>query len=193
VRVEVTGLPEGVTAKTLVIPGDQESGSVELEAAAGAEVKLSEIRVSGEATVEGQTLRRQALLPPGRFQGSGPAFSDSSPLQAFLAVVDPPRFSLESAASTVYLVRGGTAEFGVKVSRRTGFAGPLSMTAENLPQGVAIQAIEMIDEGRMARITLKASADAASARVPNLAIIATAEVEGKKYSVAAPRVSLQLD
>jgi hypothetical protein len=133
------------------------------------------------------------LLPPGRFQGSGPVFPDSSPLQALLAVVDPARFSLESAASTVYLVRGGTAEFGVKVARKPGFAAPLNLTAENLPQGVAIQEVELIDQGRMARVTLKASADAASARVPNLAIIGTTEVEGKKYSVAAPRVSLQLD
>jgi Bacterial pre-peptidase C-terminal domain len=193
VRVEITGLPEGVTAKALVIPGDKESGNIELEAAAGSELKLSEIKVFGEANLDGRTVRRQALLPPGRFQGSGPVFPDSSPMQAFLAVVDPPRFSLESAASTVYLVRGGTAEFGVKMARKNGFAAPLSLTAENLPQGVAIQEVEMIDEGRMARITLKASADAASARIPNLAIIGTAEVEGKKYSVAAPRVSLQLD
>jgi hypothetical protein len=193
VRVEITGLPEGVTAKTLVIPGDQESGSIELEAAAGSGLKVSEIRVWGEANLDGRTVRRQVLLPPGRFQGSGPVFPDSSPLQALLAVVDPARFSLESAASTVYLVRGGTAEFGVKVARKPGFAAPLSLTAENLPQGVAIQEVELIDEGRMARVTLKASADAASARVPNLAIIGTTEVEGKKYSVAAPRVSLQLD
>jgi hypothetical protein len=193
VRVEVTGLPEGVTAKPLTIDADQESGSVELEAAAGTELKLSEIQVWGEANVDGQTLRRQALLPPGRFQGSGPVFSDSSPTQALLAVVDPARFSLESAASTVYLVRGGAAEFGVRVARQSGFAAPLSLTAENLPQGVVIQEVELIDEGRMARVRLKASADAASARVPNLAIIGTAELEGRKYSVAAPRVSLQLD
>jgi len=193
VRVEVAGLPEGVTAKTLVIPGDKESGSIELEAAAGSGLKVSEIRIWGEAILDGKTIRRQALLPPGRFQGSGPVFPDSSPLQALLTVVDPARFSLESAASTVYLVRGGTAEFGVKVARKPGFAAPLSLTAENLPQGVAIQEVELLDEGRMAKITLKASADALSARVANLAIIGTTEVEGKKYSVAAPRVSLQLD
>ena len=193
VRVEITGLPQGVTAKTLVIPGDQESGSLELEAAAGFELKVIEIRVSGEANLNGRTVRRQALLPPGRFQGSGPVFPDSSPRQALLAVVDSARFSLESAASTVYLVRGGTAEFGVKVTRKTGFAAPLNLTAENLPPGVAIQEVELIDEGRMARVRLKASADAASARVPNLTLIGTAEVEGRKYSVAAPRVSLQLD
>jgi hypothetical protein len=93
----------------------------------------------------------------------------------------------------VYLVRGGTAEFGVNVARKAGFAAPLSLTAENLPQGVAIQKVELIDEGRMARVTLEASADASSARVANLAIIGTTEVEGKKYSVAAPKVSLQLD
>ena len=193
VRVDVTGLPECVTAKSLVIPGDKESGNVELEAIAGSGVKASEIRVWGEANLDGRTVRQQALLPPGRFQGSGPVFPDSSPLQALLVVVDPARFSLESAASTVYLVRGGTAEFGVKVARKAGFSAPLRLTAENLPQGVAIQEVELIDEGRMARVTLRASADAASARVPNLAIIGTAEVNGKTYSVAAPRVSLQLD
>jgi hypothetical protein len=101
-----------------VIPGDRESGSIELEAAAGSGLKVSEIRVWGEANLDGRTLKRQALLPAGRFQGSGPVFPDSSPLQALLAVVDPARFSLESAASTVYLVRGGTAEFGVKVARK---------------------------------------------------------------------------
>jgi Bacterial pre-peptidase C-terminal domain len=192
VRVHIAGLPEGVTAKDLVIPGDKESGSIELDAT-GSEFKVAAIRVWGEATVDGQNLKRHALLPPGRFQGSGPVFPDSSPLQAFLTVVDPPRFSLESAASTVYLVRGGTAEFGVKVARKNGFAAALNLTAENLPKGVVIQEVELIDEGRMARITLQASADAASARIPNLAIIGTAEVEGKKFSVAAPRVSLQLD
>jgi hypothetical protein len=81
----------------------------------------------------------------------------------------------------------------VKVARKSGFAAPLSLTAENLPPGVAIQEVELIDGGRMARVRLKASADAVSARVPNLTIIGTAEAEGKKYSVAAPRVSLQLD
>lgn len=193
VRIEITGLPEGVTAKPLVISGNQDSGSLELEASPGSGLKLAEIRVWGEAQLDGRVLRRRALLPPGRFQGSGPVFPDSSPMQALLAVVEPARFSLESAASTVYLVRGGTAEFGVKVARRPGFASPLNLTAENLPQGVAIQEVELIDEGRMARVRLKASAEAASARVPNLAIIGTAEAEGRKYSVAAPRVSLQLD
>ena len=193
VRVEVAGLPEGVTAKPLVIPGDQESGSLELEVAAESELNFSEVHVSGEANLDGQTVKKRALLPPGRFQGSGPVFPDSSPRQAFLAVVDPPPFSLESAASTIYLVRGGTAEFGIKVTRRSGFAAALSLTAENLPQGVVIQDVDLIDEGRMARVTLKASGDAESVRVSNLAIIGIAEGEGRKYSVAAPRVSLQLD
>jgi hypothetical protein len=193
IRIDITGLPEGVTAKPLLIPGDKDSGNLELEASPGSDLRLAEIRAWGEANLDGQVLRRQALLPPGRFQGSGPAFPDSSPLQALLAVVEPARFSLESAASTVYLVRGGAAEFGVKVARKPGFAAPLSLTAENLPPGVAIQEVELIDEGRMARVKLKASAEAVSARVPNLTIIGTAEAEGRKYSVAAPRVSLQLD
>jgi hypothetical protein len=134
-----------------------------------------------------------ALLPPGRIQGSGPAFEDSSPSRAFLAVVEPAQFSLESAASTVYLVRGGTAEFGIKVTRRPDFKQPLSLAAENLPSGVLIEGVELIDEGRMARVTLRAAAEAAAVRVPNLTIIGSAEQTGRKFSTAAPRISLQLD
>lgn len=193
VSIQVSNLPQGVTAKPLTLEGDQESGSIELEASADSPLNLTDIEVVGVAKIDGSEVRRRALLPAGRLQGSGPAFVDSTPLQALLAVVEPPLFSLESAASTVYLVRGGTAEFGVRVARRPGFLSPLTLSAENLPSGVWIDGVELIDEGRMARVTLKADAQASPARVSNLAIIGSLEQGGRKVRVAAPRISLQLD
>ncbi len=194
VVARIQGLPRGVQAEPLVLTGDKESGSIELVASAEAELgAVQEIQVTGTAMIDSKEVKRRALLPPGRFQGSGPAFADSSPLKAFLAVVEPAQFSLESAASTVYLVRGGTAEFGVKVTRQPGFAAELQVTAENLPKGISIEDVELIDEGRMARVTVKAAADAKPAKVPNVAIIGNAAWDGKSYQAAAPRISLQVD
>jgi Bacterial pre-peptidase C-terminal domain len=193
VSVEAAGLPSGATAKGLTLEKEKESGSLEFEGAADCPLGLTEIKVSGVAKIDGREVRRRAALPPERFQGSGPAFDDSSPSGPFLAVVEPPQFALESAASTVYLVRGGTSEFGVRVTRRPDFRQPLTLAAENLPPGVSIEGIELIDEGRMARVTLRAAAEAVPVRVPNLAIIGSAEQSGRKFSAAAPRISLQLD
>lgn len=194
VVLQIHGLPRGVKAEPLVMKDDKDTGSIEVEASAEAELgALEEFAVTGSATINSKEVKRRALLPAGRFQGSGPAFADLSPVKAFLAVVEPAQFSLESAASTVYLVRGGTAEFGVKVTRQPGFGSPLQVAAENLPKGISVEDVELIDEGRMARVTLKAAADAAPAKIPNVAIIGEAAWEGKSYRTAAPRISLQVD
>lgn len=193
VSIGVRGLPNGVTAAPLTITPNQDSAQLELRAAAGAALTLSTIELFGTALIGGQEILHTAYLPPGRFQGSGPAFAEATPMTAYLAVVEPPDFSLEPAASTVYLVRGGTAEFGVKVARRADFTESLSLAAENLPAGVSIERVDLIDDGRMARITLKADAQASPARIPNVAIIGVAEKQGRKLTATAPRISLQLD
>ena len=59
--------------------------------------------------------------------------------QATIAVIEKPQFSLEAAAETVHLVRGGTAEFQVSISRADGFSEPLHFFYENLPPGVTAQ------------------------------------------------------
>jgi hypothetical protein len=69
----------------------------------------------------------------------------------------------------------------------------LQLTAENLPRGVLIENVELIDEGRMARVTLKASSEATPAKVPNLTIIGHAGGDGMNYRTATPRISLQVD
>jgi len=60
---------------------------------------------------------------------------------------------------------------------------------ENLPEGVILEKAEMADQGRVARLTLRASEHAAVGRVPDVTIIATAA----KRSESASRISLQVD
>jgi hypothetical protein len=100
-------------------------------------------------------------------------------------------FSLESAASEVFLVRGGSAEFGVKIVRRRGFAETPEFSLENAPSGVQVEKFEIVDEGRMARLTLRASESAAVGRVPDVAIVGVAR--GDQRSESAPRINVQVD
>ncbi|HEY2931131.1 MAG TPA: hypothetical protein VGK99_05245 [Acidobacteriota bacterium] len=189
VRIDVEGLPAGVTAKPLIIPKEKDSDSLVVEAAEGSDQPLSEIEVFGAAAIGGNEIRRRAWLPPSRFQGSGPGFSDYTPRKPLLSVVDAPWFSLESAASTVYLVRGGKAEFGVKITRRPEFTAPLEISSENLPAGVTIDQVDFIDEGRMARITLTATESTPQARIPDLVVVG----KSREKKESAPRISLQVD
>jgi len=189
IRIEVEGLPPGVTVKPLTVPKDKDSGSLVFQAASGVQAPLTGIEVFGCASIADKELKQRAWLPEPRFQGSGPGFSDYSPGKALLSVADAPEFSLESAASTVYLVRGGKAEFGVKITRRPEFTSPLEVTTENLPAGVSVAQVDFIDEGRMARITLSAVESAPQARVSDLVIIG----KSGQRKESAPRISLQVD
>lgn len=58
IRLEVSGLPEGVSAATIDIPAGQTSGSVLLTAETQAPKGLSFISITGSAEHEGQTLTR---------------------------------------------------------------------------------------------------------------------------------------
>ncbi|HEV8130613.1 MAG TPA: PPC domain-containing protein [Acidobacteriota bacterium] len=183
----------GVTAEPLVIAADKDNGTLEFAASAEAPPDVTEIVVYGIAKSGGTELRQTAHLPESRFAGSGPGFLDYKSPKALLAVVEVPLFSIESAAATVYLVRGGSVEFGVKISRAQNFLAPLEIAMENLPSGINIEKVEFIDQGRMARVTLKAADSVSQARISDLTIIAKASDGSEWHSESAPRIMLQVD
>lgn len=193
IKIEVEGLPVGVQAQPLTLAPDKDSGSLILEAVEGVDLASTEIEVYGLASVDGKAVRQRAGFPEPRFTGSGSWFHDYRASKALLTVVEPPLFSLESAATTVYLVRGGSVEFGVRVARRPEFNLPLEITMENLPAGVSVDKVEMIDEGRMARVTLSAAESAAQTRVPDLVILGRALAHPQRPAESSPRISLQVD
>jgi hypothetical protein len=189
--IEVAGLPQGLETKPLQLKGDQTSGKIEITAAPDARLETASVTILGKALVDGQEQCRTAVVPAARVLGSGPGFSDYRSTEAWVSVVEPPLFSLESAASEVFLVRGGTAEFGVKIVRRRGFSGTLEFSLENAPSGVQVEKFEIVDEGRMARLTLRASESAAVGRVPDVVIVGAARSEQRSES--APRINVQVD
>jgi hypothetical protein len=190
--IEVTGLPQGLAIKPLQLKGDQTSGKIEITAAPDARLETASVTIQGKGLVDGQEQCRTALIPAAaRVTGSGPGFSDYRSTEAWVSVVEPPLFSLESAASEVFLVRGGTAEFGVKIVRRHGFSGTPEFSLENAPAGVQVEKFEIVDDGRMARLTLRASESAAVGRVPDVAIVGAARVDQRSES--APRINVQVD
>jgi hypothetical protein len=193
VVIEVCGLPAGLVAKPLQIKPDQGGGKIELTAAANASLQAVGVEMTGKAMVDGKEMTRKATVPAARVNGSGPGFEHYRSTAGWVSIIEPPLFSLESAVSEVFLVRGGQAEFGVKITRRPGPVKDLKFTLENLPQGVALQKVEIIDEGRLARLTLRASETATVGRVPEVTIIGSIDHEGVRRSEPAPRINVQVD
>lgn len=186
VIVELRGLPAGVRAEPARIKCDQTSGSINVVAAGDAPLDAVPVEVVARPA-HGKTPVVKAIVPASRITGRGPGFVNYRSTEAWLSVVEPPLLSLESAVSEVFLVRGGVAEFGVKVVRRGD--GELEFSAENLPAGVNIDHVEIIDEGRMARVMLRASENAATGRVPDVAVVAKAAGRTE----ASPRLNVQVD
>jgi len=193
IDVEIQGLPAGVQAQPLHLKGDQASGSLSLVAAADAPLGAAAVEVVARAAVDGAERVVKAQAPAARITGHGPGFANYKSTEGWLAVVEPPLFSLESAASEVFLVRGGSAEFGVKVVRRPEAKGELEFELENAPEGVSIENVEMVDQGRMARLTLRASKTAATGRVSDVVVVGTFAANGARRSESAPRINLQVD
>lgn len=191
--VEISGLPAGVRAEPLRLKGEKNSGSISLAAAEDAPLGAAAVEVVGKAVVDGKERVVKAQVPAARITGRGPGFANYLSTEAWLSVVEPALFSLESASSEVFLGRGGSAEFGVKVVRRPGTQGDLEFALENAPEGVALENVEMVDQGRMARLTLRASKTAAVGRVPDVTIVGTMQVNGAQRSESAPRINLQVD
>ncbi len=85
--------------------------------------------------MDGKERCRAASVPAARIVAGGPGFSPYRSTDAWISVVEPALFSLEPAASEIFLVRGGRAEFGVKIARSKGFDADPEFSLENLPVG----------------------------------------------------------
>src|SRR5262249_27473179 len=192
VTLEATGLPAGVEARPGVIPADKISGRLELIARDDAALEGRSVQVTGRARLGEREVCRTASVNAARTSGSGPGFEPYTSSAAWLSVVPAPLFALESAISELFLLRGGTAELGVRISRRKGFDGELEFALENAPAGGTIDKFEVIDQGRLARLTLRAAEGAASGRV-GVTLIGAAATQAGRRTESAPKFNLQVN
>ncbi len=192
-EISASGLPPGVSAEPLTIESGSANGKLHIRAASDAQVGLGPIEIIGTARIHGAEISHSAVPPGNPRMSAGPGFVDYHPAHALLSVNDPVQFALEPLAKTLYLVRGGTADMGVRIHRREGFDAPLQVSAENLPAGVDIVESEIVDEGKQARLRFRAAESAKPVRLSNLVVAAQGRSKGQQYSESAPPIALQID
>ncbi|HUQ93478.1 MAG TPA: hypothetical protein VM120_17485 [Bryobacteraceae bacterium] len=168
VSISLKGLPEGVTAKPLVVKSTETAAEIELTASGAGPENAREgiypLDIIGEAQIAGKKVARRATWPnsiPG--DGFGYVQIRAEPLR--LCIVEQAPFALDQiqpdrniSGGRTILSRGrsGQADLLVKIQRETGFTSPLAFSVEGLPKGLILEKTELTDEDKIARLVVKA-------------------------------------
>jgi hypothetical protein len=125
IRVEVEGLPHGVTASSANIPGGQDSTVAILTAAPDTPVESrpASIKVVGRAQVNGHQVEREA--------------NKGAPLK-LASVIPPPDVVVTTDSREISIEPGKEIRVTLRVNRQNGFKGRVPCNVENLPPGVRI-------------------------------------------------------
>lgn len=110
----------------------------------------------------------------------GPAFA----YRLRIAPADAPDFRLSFASDALTLYRNAPAKLRVACERFGGFAGPVKLRIEGLPEGVTVQGGEIASNQQQADITFKAEEAAKIAAAP-ITIHGTADIGGQSISHVA--------
>lgn len=153
VRIEVEGLPAGVSFTPVTIPAGMTQCSLILSCAADAKLGASLVRVVGHAEAPGPDGALRPIVHRGRAtcelqsQGGGQI---RWPIDTqIVGVVDKlDLVKVEAAPEELTLSPGGKAEFSVRIERNQGFADPVTLDmafvyfttkfGEQLPPGVTM-------------------------------------------------------
>ncbi len=156
--VEIVGanLPKGWTARPLTLQAGQDTGDLEIMREEGGPASAG-IEIRAKAKMGEQEMLVAALGPP-LITEDGLGYLE--PPLAGLGVwfVDAPAFSLKveepSPGFVIDLKKATRVEVSVTIERSSGFEGALTFQAENLPEGVTLQAQRV--DGNKAILTIEA-------------------------------------
>ncbi len=169
ISIELTGLNEKFLAETGEVRPYRDFGEITVRAGSAKPGDFSPFEVKQGF--------RFVRISGGGGEGATSALIRSGAI----AVAEKPHFSLEALASSVNLVRGGSADFRVAVERAAGFADSLRFEVINLPPGIRLEpALSADASGR--EVILKLTADQSVAkgwysRVAALGKAASGEVQ----------------
>ncbi|MBI3697103.1 MAG: PPC domain-containing protein [Acidobacteria bacterium] len=180
IKLNVTGLPAGITAEPVEIPSKKNDAEIHFRADGAKPGTYAQIQTVGE-----QPAWRSVRISSGGGEGATFARVD----QVTIAVVEKPRFALEAASTTVNLVRGGSAEVMVQIERGAEGMGEIRFWLENLPIGVTADAAVAPADAKNVRIRLRASQQAPRGRASRVAILGS----GDRQVQEAPRISIVVD
>jgi hypothetical protein len=131
VKVEVKGLPPGVSAAPLTIPPNVGQGCLILSCAPDAKIDTSLVEVIGTATVPGPDgqpiiLTRRATPQSEIYVPGGGRHMQNVHTQA-VAVTEPSDIVVKLSATSLTLDPGGTARVDVTIERKPGFTKPVTL------------------------------------------------------------------
>lgn len=131
VKVEVKGLPPGVTAHPLTIPPNVGQGCLILSCAPDAKIDTGLVEVIGKATVPGPdgqpvTLTRRATPQSEIYVPGGGRHMQNVNTQA-VAVTEPSDIVVKLSTTSLTLDPGGTARVEVTIERKPGFTRPVTL------------------------------------------------------------------
>ena len=176
----VDGLPAGVTLVSPRVPAMQSVWPLAFEAAAGAPLAASFIRVTGRPAEGGEpfeTVNQQNLL---RVRYSHYPWRSIRVDRFAAAVTEPAGFAVEIDPPKQPLMRGSELTIPVRIVRQPGFDEPLEMQCEIAPPGVAVSPAELIPSGESeAKLTLSAEAAAKLGSAPLYVMVTTTQARGK--------------
>ncbi|MCS6776355.1 MAG: PPC domain-containing protein [Chloroherpetonaceae bacterium] len=207
VRVEVRGLPPGVTALPVTIPANMTTGTLYLIAAPDAPVDAALVEVVGTATINGASVTRKAhpiteIYIPGGARGLLEVETQA------LAVTEPNDLEVTASPPQLSLKPGETARIEVEIKRRPDYTKPVTLDVRiqhlggvfvnPLPPGVSVDdgaSKTLLGEGETkGYLVLKVAPDAPPIRDWNLAILANVSINFvMKVWYAAPPVSLTVE
>lgn len=166
IPVTVEGLPEGLSASALEIPAGKNEGEITFRAGAVAVGTHGPFRVMAGGRPGWRAVRIAS--------GGGEGATFGTVREGMVVVTEAAHYSLEAAATSVNLVRGGTASVVVTIKRADGFVEPVAFSFENLPEGVtAEETVSAVGAGE-ASLVLRARPDTKAGRVARFLILGKA-------------------
>jgi hypothetical protein len=205
VRVEVKGLPKGVTASELTIPAAMTQGVVVLTAAADAPRDAVNVQVVGTAAIADEQALVRTAVPVEEIYlpGGGRGRFDVS-LQTVAVTGPSDILKVEVSPSMVTLKPGGEVRLDVTVRRRQDYDKGVSLDVmlrhlgtvygNPLPPGVTIDAGKsktLLGTGSQGHIVLKAAPNAAPIENVPISVLAHVSVNFVvKVSYSSPAIPL---
>lgn len=200
--VALANLPDGVQATAVPMGPSVDTTLLQFEAAADAPLAARFVELTGEAAdpkVKGRLRQRFDLVVVAPNETS---LYETSSDRLAVAVVEEAPFALEIAAPKVPLVHYGQMALPIKVMRRAGFAGPVTLRLLGAHAGInaqptidvppgqenAVYYLNAGGEAEVRRHVIAFQGEAESGR--GVVLAASAPVE---FDVAPPFLALKLD
>lgn len=206
IKVEVKGLPPGVTAPPLTIPAEMTQGPIILSAAPDAKIDFSTVEVIGTMMLPGPDGKpapaTRVAHPLEEIYLPGGGRGQTEVLTQGVAITEANDIEVSVASQEISIAPGGTAKIEVTIKRRPDYTKPVTLDlrvnhlggifTNPLPPGISSDdAVTIPENQNKGTITLKAAADAKPIQNFPLAVMANVSVNFvMKVWYVAPPVSL---